>query len=79
MAEVELRFPSTPLLWLKDLAAFLNKRLEHTPESPNLAEHPTGEHPTLSETQQIVSADIGGLQRKNEKDGDRVAEKYCRQ
>ncbi|EEC12867.1 conserved hypothetical protein [Ixodes scapularis] len=42
MAEVELRFPSTPLLWLKDLAAFLNKRLEHTPESPNLAEHPTG-------------------------------------
>uniref|UniRef100_A0A131XQN2 Putative conserved plasma membrane protein n=1 Tax=Ixodes ricinus TaxID=34613 RepID=A0A131XQN2_IXORI len=42
MAEVELRFPSTPLLWLKDLAAFLNKRLEHTPELPNLAEHPTG-------------------------------------
>lgn len=42
MAEVQLRFPSTPLLWLKDLAAFLNKRLEQSPESASLAEHPMG-------------------------------------
>ncbi|RWS11991.1 transmembrane protein 214-like protein [Dinothrombium tinctorium] len=41
MEEVKTRFPESPLIWLKDLASYLNQKLSFEPEDPLFSENPS--------------------------------------